>query len=100
MDCEAYRELIFRAIDGGLSSEEQAVLSAHLTDCAGCRAVYEALAEASDALKQTEPVPEGFAGRVMEAVYGEKKIIDINEPITFLRNDPMLLPANMNCSPL
>jgi len=78
MDCEAYREQIFLAVDGALSAEEQEALAAHLAVCRECRAVWESLDAVSQELRELEPVPEGFAANVMAAVNKEKKIIDIN----------------------
>jgi putative zinc finger protein len=65
MDCSRARELLSDQLDGSLDPLLARDLEAHLTECAECRALREALGEVVDALKSypvLEP-PVGLAER-------------------------------------
>ena len=49
---------------GELTDDERASVLSHMNTCPACRAYYEAMAS----LEGEESAPEGFAGRVMDAV--------------------------------
>ena len=74
MSCEEYTELISAALDGALTPEERVRLDAHLRGCPACRALLDELSGLDRALEELNaPVPEGFAGRVMERVAREAR---------------------------
>lgn len=67
MRCAAVRKQLNRYHDAELAPEARAEVESHLSSCPACR---EALAELAGvaglwAARQTPPVPEGFAERVM-----------------------------------
>lgn len=69
LDHAYYEELIGAALDGELTAEQERELHAHLTQCESCRTFYEAVKAVSQTIRDDEPpVPEGFTGRVMDAV--------------------------------
>ena len=68
-NCEYMQELISRMLDEELDAQEQAALSKHLESCAECRAVYEAFAAVSGALReQLEEPPESLCENVMAEI--------------------------------
>lgn len=80
--CGEYEELISAFLDGELSEAERAETAEHLASCPACQRYFDDLVAIHDALDQGEvPVPEGFAGAVMDRVRTtpqvkrEKKVI-------------------------
>lgn len=66
MDCDQYLELMSQALDGSLSPKDQAELNAHLAGCPGCRALFEALSQQSEALRSLDcSVPEDLHQKIM-----------------------------------
>jgi len=60
MRCTEAREKLVEAVEGALPPDEQALLRQHLEGCARCRAEFEALAHASQCLRDAlaDLVPE------------------------------------------
>ena len=83
MSCQLYEELIMRLPDGDLSEAEKRALTAHLTDCPRCMALYEALMGAERELHADVPVPPALRSGVMDRVLaweGEQDApVDIHE---------------------
>lgn len=73
MDCGYFEKLIYRLPDGDLSEAELRELHEHIEQCDDCRALYEAMTAAHEAMTELAPVPEGFGERVMNAVRAEEK---------------------------
>ena len=71
-DCEKYLEnieKISRLIDGDLSSEEEALLRAHMAQCGDCRKIYEAFTGVSSAIcNETVSPPDTLAAGIMYKV--------------------------------
>ena len=66
MTCENALILLSGHIDGVNSEQEEQELQAHLSECAGCRAILAAYEEAEAGLKDLETAPpEGFVKGVM-----------------------------------
>lgn len=70
MTCGAFEDWMLGEIDGGLSGEAQALLEAHLSTCAGCRAFRARQLELDRAMRDaTSPqLSTQFAGRVLEKI--------------------------------
>lgn len=68
--CEEYAALLDLFVDGELAAEDMERVGRHLAECPGCRAyVDDALAiRAGFPDAEDTPVPEGFAGGVMERI--------------------------------
>ena len=68
--CEEYAALLDLFVDGELAAEDMERVGSHLAECPGCRAyVDDALAiRAGFPDAEDTPVPEGFAGGVMERI--------------------------------
>lgn len=72
MDCGYYEQLMSRMLDEELSGEELKNLYAHLRSCPDCRRIHAAFRDLSQCLRDDlAEVPEGLAGKVMEAVNAE-----------------------------
>ena len=72
-NCEYYLELISASLDGELSTEDQALLDAHLAECPGCRerlSMFQLLHEQVPHLEEKPPAE--LVTRVMGAVRAEK----------------------------
>ena len=76
MACENFIDLIFKKIDGEITPEEDALLSAHMSECPECREEYEELLSLEDTLSSLpeEDVPEGFAATVTERIKAQKPV--------------------------
>jgi len=60
MDCERYRVMISKKLDGELGQEEQVELERHLAQCSDCSRFYELASEmvtAHKAMPEVEPSP-------------------------------------------
>ena len=70
MNIHEHTALLDAFVDGQLTAEEMTEVQAHLAECPDCRAyVDDALAIRASFPTEEEPaLPEGFAGRVMQAV--------------------------------
>ena len=70
MNIHEHTALLDAFVDGQLTAEEMTEVQAHLAECPDCRAyVDDVLAiRASFPTEEEPPLPEGFAGRVMQAV--------------------------------
>ena len=70
MNIHEHTALLDAFVDGQLTTEEMTEVQAHLAECPDCRAyVDDALAIRASFPTEEEPaLPEGFAGRVMQAV--------------------------------
>ena len=70
MNIHEHTALLDAFVDGQLTAEEMTEVKAHLADCPDCRAyVDDALTIRASFPTEEEPAqPEGFAGRVMQAV--------------------------------
>lgn len=73
MDCGYFEKLIYRLPDDDLSEAELTRLHEHIEQCADCRALFEAVTAAHEAMTELVPVPEGFGEKVMNAVRAEEK---------------------------
>ncbi|CAN5729496.1 anti-sigma factor [soil metagenome] len=72
---EELRELLAPYVLGALTEEEEAPIRSHLLACEECMAEADRYAAAASALALTvdpEPLPEGFADRVMAQVASER----------------------------
>ena len=68
MACEDFIDLIFKKIDGEISPEEDARLTAHISGCETCReelSELSALEETLDSMPEYD-VPPSFAAKVTE----------------------------------
>lgn len=79
MDCGYFETLIYRLPDEDLSGTELAALQAHIEQCADCRALYEAVTAAHEAITEPETAPVDLGERVMNAVRAEEKARKANE---------------------
>lgn len=73
MDCQAYRNLLYRALDNDLPDGDRAAFEAHRGTCPGCAREIEehqAIRAALRALPD-QPVSEGFRARWQEALSRE-----------------------------
>ena len=70
MNIHEHTALLDAFVDGQLTAEEMTEVQAHLAECPDCRAyVDDALTIRASFPTEEEPaLPEGFAGRVMQAV--------------------------------
>ena len=68
--CDEILELISAALDGALTADEQTELDEHLSRCPACSALFDELKSLREASAELEdvPAPDGFAGRVMDAI--------------------------------
>ena len=68
--CDEILELISAALDGALTADEQTELDEHLSRCPACSALFDELKRLREASADLEdvPAPDGFAGRVMDAI--------------------------------
>lgn len=75
MSCEAYLDLISASLDGELTQQEQAQLTAHLEVCPACRAILNDMQAARDAFAHVGEVeaPEGLARGVMAQIRQERR---------------------------
>ncbi len=72
MNCERYLDLISARLDGPLSPEDEADLSAHLNTCPECRAIADDLSGIHSALSGAAAVPPAeLADGVMKVVRGQ-----------------------------
>ena len=68
-DCERFEELISALLDGELSAEEEAEVSAHMDGCAECAAMYEAFSAVGGALRaDASDVPATLHDGIMAKV--------------------------------
>lgn len=74
MNCEKYLDLISARLDGELTAQEEAELTAHLKDCPACRAIAQDLQTLHSAL--THPgeadAPPALSQSVMQKIKAER----------------------------
>lgn len=75
MSCERYLDLIGARLDGELTAQEEAVLTAHLQSCPACRAIAEDMKGVHSALAAVGEVdaPAELSQRVMSKIKAEKR---------------------------
>lgn len=73
MNCERYLDLISARLDGPLSQQDQAELTAHLNTCPECRAIADDLANIHSTLSSAAAVPPAeLAEGVMRSIRGQR----------------------------
>lgn len=74
MNCEQYLELISARLDGELTAQEEAALTAHLQECPACRAIANDLQTLHSALTQSGEVdaPPALSQTVMQKIKTER----------------------------
>ena len=74
MTCEEARLQLSAYLDGELSEPEAKRMEAHLNQCEDCSALLEAYKAIDEGVMDlTEPIPEGFAQRVMDNLPKQEK---------------------------
>lgn len=75
MNCDKYLDLISARLDGELTAQEEAELTAHLQTCPACRAIAEDLMGLHSALKDVGEVdaPKELSQNVMAQIKNEKQ---------------------------
>lgn len=74
MNCETYLDLISARLDGELTAQEEADLTAHLQQCPACRAAAEEIKGLHSVLNDLGEVdpPAELSARVMERIQEER----------------------------
>lgn len=73
MDCEKAQELISLLLDGELPAEDEKAVREHIGRCEECRAMYEAFAAVSGAMRaETAGVPAALHESIMNGVRAAK----------------------------
>lgn len=85
-ECETIQALISEMLDGELSEADAAVVRAHIAECDGCRAMYQAFAAVSAAVTAEEPVPEGLHENIMSTVRMADQAMHSQKKLTRLRS--------------
>ena len=75
MNCEYFKELISARLDGELSTEEESVLSGHLSECVECSSLYEELLDQRESLGTRKPaeIPADVERKILDKTIQSSK---------------------------